>query len=309
MLLDIYMPVLDGFHVLELLADNGIKDLPIIVITAESTQFNVMKTASYNVSDFICKPYDADQILGRLRKMFHMESPKEKAKDKKAEENTEAPVRDLDQEVTDTNMYISKLESIYTGYLDNCGQKDDHYRRVSDLVKIMLMEYATTSRVPELDIRHINMASKAAYFYDIGMMAVPNQMNPNAQKDGSRKGENHTQIGARIVSLNPSPSVQYFAKVASEMCMYHHERSDGEGYPRGLTGNAIPYYAQICAAAVRFDEMFVKRSVMNDAQFDFVMREMSVDKGEFTQEIFFLMKNCQTKLVNYYRHLYKSRRW
>jgi putative two-component system response regulator len=296
--------------VLELLAANGIRDLPIIVITAESTQFNVMKTASYHVSDFICKPYDADHILERLRKMFNIESGaakgKEIEKEEPKEEKKTAAIRTVDQEVTDTNMYVSKLESIYKGYLGNCGQKDDPYRRVADIVKILLMEYGATSRVAELDARHINMASQAAYFYDIGMMAVPNQMQPSAQKAGSRRGENHTQIGARIVSLNPTPTCQYFTKVCSEICMYHHERFDGKGYPRGLRADAIPYYAQICAVAIKFDSIYVKRPEPNDAQFDFVIREMKVDSGAFSPEMFFLMQNCQTKVVNYYRHYFKD---
>jgi putative two-component system response regulator len=70
-LLDLHMPVLDGFHVLELMKENKITDIPVIIITAESTEQNLLKTLQYNIKDFICKPFDVDLIRGRMRTMFH----------------------------------------------------------------------------------------------------------------------------------------------------------------------------------------------------------------------------------------------
>jgi putative two-component system response regulator len=70
-LLDLHMPVLDGFHVLELMKENKITDIPVIIITAESTEQNLLKTLPYNIKDFICKPFDVDLIRGRMRTMFH----------------------------------------------------------------------------------------------------------------------------------------------------------------------------------------------------------------------------------------------
>ncbi|MBR4344507.1 MAG: response regulator [Lachnospiraceae bacterium] len=71
-LLDLHMPVLDGFHVLQLMKENGIIEIPVIIITAESTEQNLVKTVSYNIRDFICKPFDKDLIRNRLRTMFHI---------------------------------------------------------------------------------------------------------------------------------------------------------------------------------------------------------------------------------------------
>ena len=70
-LLDLHMPVLDGFHVLELMKENKITDIPVIIITAESTEQNLLKTLPYSIKDFICKPFDVDLIRGRMRTMFH----------------------------------------------------------------------------------------------------------------------------------------------------------------------------------------------------------------------------------------------
>lgn len=71
-LLDLHMPVLDGFHVLEIMKEKGLYDIPVIIITAESTEQNLIKTMEYNIRDFICKPYEPELIRNRLRTMFHI---------------------------------------------------------------------------------------------------------------------------------------------------------------------------------------------------------------------------------------------
>ena len=69
-LLDLHMPIIDGFGVLELLKSNGITNIPVVIITAESTSENLYKTFPYNIADFICKPYDPDTLLDRLKIAF-----------------------------------------------------------------------------------------------------------------------------------------------------------------------------------------------------------------------------------------------
>lgn len=69
-LLDLHMPILDGFRVLELMKENGLSDIPVIIITSESTEQNLMKTVSYDIRDFICKPFDKNLVRSRLKMFF-----------------------------------------------------------------------------------------------------------------------------------------------------------------------------------------------------------------------------------------------
>lgn len=71
-LLDLHMPILDGFHVLELMKEHKIYGIPVIIVTSESTEENLVKTLPYLISDFICKPYDQDMIKQRMRTLFHI---------------------------------------------------------------------------------------------------------------------------------------------------------------------------------------------------------------------------------------------
>ena len=70
--LDLHMPVLDGFHVLEIMKEKKLLDIPVIIITAESTEENLQKTLPYCIRDFICKPFKPDAILKRLKTMYHL---------------------------------------------------------------------------------------------------------------------------------------------------------------------------------------------------------------------------------------------
>ena len=69
-LLDLHMPILDGFHVLELMKENRLNKIPVIIITAESTEVNIFKTMQYKVADFICKPYDEKVIMPRIESVL-----------------------------------------------------------------------------------------------------------------------------------------------------------------------------------------------------------------------------------------------
>ena len=71
-LLDLHMPILDGFHVLEIMKEKKLLDIPVIIITAESTGENLQKTVPYCIRDFICKPFEPDAIRNRLRTMYHI---------------------------------------------------------------------------------------------------------------------------------------------------------------------------------------------------------------------------------------------
>ncbi|MBP0957688.1 MAG: hypothetical protein J5997_10025 [Oscillospiraceae bacterium] len=128
-------------------------------------------------------------------------------------------------------VYISQLTNIYGDYLANTGRSDEDYKRVSDLMAMLLEKYANITGSIEPDKTHINLISKAAYFFDIGRMAIPDELIKNHKFAGSNMQlyETHTQVGAHIIQLNKAHACRYFVKVCSDICIHHHERFDGLG--------------------------------------------------------------------------------
>ncbi|MGN1089197.1 MAG: two-component system response regulator, partial [Huintestinicola sp.] len=274
-LLDISMPVLDGFNVLDIMSENNIS-IPIVLVTAEATAANVYRAAKYAISDFISKPFNAQVILEKLGNIFGMEDlPEEIETHKETAAKTDT---------AELETYISKLTSIYRTFLKNIDINESHFSRVSRLMEMMLVEYSLANKT-ELDTLDIRIICKAAYFYDIGLMCIPTELAlKREQLPPSERElyESHTVMGANIIWLNSSDSCKYFVKVCSDICMHHHERFDGTGYPHGLRGTDNTVYSRLCGLAIRFDKLFVSRRDVNEVQFDFVINEMKFDRGAFS---------------------------
>lgn len=303
MLLDISMPILDGFNVLDILDKNHIS-IPTILMSAEATSENVRRAARHQVTEFIGKPYEPDVILPRAKKVFGVDT-EEKLSPVRLEEETRGGM-----EAYETDMYIARLSSVYQGYLKNRDQDDSRYRRVSALMEILLNAYEQPGKLP-LDANTVRVASKAAYFYDIGMMGIPDELVEKGElsEDENETYESHTQIGANILALNGSRACRAFVRLGSEICLTHHERYDGKGFPRGTQGNKNSAYGQFCRLAIRFDEafrfdeLFVENKDVSRVQFDLAMNELNVDRGMFAPEYMSLLEKCKGDILRYYKKL------
>lgn len=302
-LLDISMPILDGFTVLKMLRQSGL-DIPVILMTASATKENVERGMKYSISGFFSKPFDPHTVITKLRSLFNAPDEEDEEQEQVHEEQPEEiNIIDVDASM----MYMAQLKNVYTSYLKNTDRDDSAYIRSAELLEILLEEYAAQTRMPELDADHITLISKAAYFYDIGRMGIPDEIVKNHKilDEGLAVYEDHAKIGAFIVRLNKDKACSFFVDTCAEICMHHHERYDGSGYPHKLQGNDITYYTNMLSLCVEFDRLFFKRSEYNDMQFDFIMRELEVDIGRFDRDYIDLMNRCRHKILMYYKLLQK----
>lgn len=294
-LLDISMPFMDGFQVLRLMEENKIEDIPVFLITSEATKENVEKAAQFTITEFIKKPFDTDLIISKLRSLFDMTG-----------QNDTKETIGTEDEISETSAYIKKLLSVYKSYILNTGKDYGHIVRVKDIMQILLNEMASKTRNPELDSAHIDFISSAAQFYDIGKMLVPDYINDEAEGEELMNSmeksiyRNHTVMGADIIWLNSSKGCRFFVQTCADMCMHHHERINGLGYPHGLRGDEIPIYTQMCSLVVKFDEMFYKLSSYDYSRFDVIVTELTREIGS-TVEVLKILSSCKIKIVNYYK--------
>ena len=246
---------------------------------------------SMTLPTFISKPFEPKLILEKVGKIFDVEY---------ISDSVETHDENFGKtETYETDTYISKLASIYKTYLRNIGQDDAHCLRVSKLMEIMLVEYGLATKT-ELDTIDIKIIAKAAYFYNTGMMGIPTELvdKKEAMTGAEREiYENHTILGSNIIWINRSENCKFFVKVCSDICMHHHERYDGLGFPHGLKGSDNSLYSQLCSLAIRFDKLFVKRKEYNDVQFDFVMNELRFDRGAFSAEHRELLAKCRGSVI------------
>jgi len=288
-LLDIFMPVISGFDILKIINNNKIANVPTILITAEATMENVKKASQYNVVDFIRKPFNSEFILNRLKEIFSASD----------NEELNSGYEHINFEI---NNYIIKLKGIYKTYLQNKNIDDESDVRLSELMKILLKKYANAEKISELDDVRIEYISRAAYFHDIGKMAIPDEyFSKNLEKSDNSVYESHTTCGAAIVGLNTSPACQYFVQVCGDICMHHHERFDGKGFPHGIKGNDISIYAQFCRIIIDFDNMFIKNRDKTPKEFDFIINDLRSDSGIYGPELINFFTSCKVSIITYYR--------
>lgn len=290
------MPVTDGFNVPDIMSENGI-NIPIVLVTAEATAANVQRAAKYSIAGFISKPFEPKVILEKLGSIFDIDTTQVSAE---ANEDSFSKT-----ETYENDTYIAKLTAIYKAYLKNMDKDDYHCFRVSKLMEILLIEYSLSDK-SDSDTLEIRLISKAAYFYDIGLMGVPSELIANADTlTGSDREiyNSHTNMGANIIRLNSSENCKFFVKVCSDICMHHHERFDGTGYPHGLRGSDNTVYSRLCGLAIRFDKLIVSRRDINEVQFDFVINEMKFDRGAFSPELIDLLAKYRSEILSYYKLL------
>lgn len=285
-LLDVSMPVLDGFGVLQEMKDKNINDITVFLITAEANKDNVERAVHFQISDFIKKPFEREEVLMRVCLKLGVVSNFKLTK----------------EDIKATNKYIENLEVVYNRFLHNFAGNIGHYARISELMKIMLKKYAKDNQVKELNKDRIHIISRAGYFCDIGNMLVPHKMNKLSRQDEMDRElyQRHTVYGGDIICLNNSPHCQYFVQVCSDICVHHHERYDGKGFPHKIPGENNSIYTQMCRVAERFDTIFYRITEHGGMQFKLAMEELEMDQGLVSDEILTLLRTCQGEVVELY---------
>lgn len=283
-MLDVSMPVLDGFSVLRLMKENKMESIPVFLITAEATKDNVAKAIQFKVAEFIKKPFDRADILKRL----------------KAKIGSSSHRYVTEKDIYEMNQFIVRLKKIYEKYLANFGKDISHYERMTDLMKLFLTRHSEVSGT-EQSREQIELISNAAFFCDIGYMLLPN--SPESELKGGAdmdQNQSHTGLGADIIKLNSSRKCQYFVQICADMCLHHHETWDGNGFPDRISGSTFSIYTQMCRLADRFDRSFARYFEHNEIQFDFVVSELAPNWGGVSPEIFSLLAGCKSNIILYY---------
>lgn len=296
-LLDVSMPVLDGFGVLKMMDENDIDDIPVFMITAEGTKDNIIKAAQYNVKSFIVKPFDSKEVLSRLRVLFNI-NPAPVTPNGNADEYQKDAYSSM-------QTYIRTLQKVYVTYMKNNGIDPSHYERVSNLVKILMSQHVIAEKLREINNDNIEIISKAAYFFNIGEMVIPDKIVAASNRSETEEAvyRKHAEIGGKIISMNRSSECRYFVRICSDMCIHHHERYNGTGYPHGLKYQENSDVTQIVRIADLFDSIFFSYPTQGDEQFDMAINQIASDDGSCKPTLVNLAKNCKSNIMIYYKKL------
>ncbi|WP_207735928.1 diguanylate cyclase [Eubacterium sp. 1001713B170207_170306_E7] len=263
-LLDLIMPVLDGFGVLAEMERTSLAGrVPVIMITAENSEGVMQHGYEMGAADIVTKPFNPNIVIQRVHNIIEQYTQKLHLRQLVAEQ-TKALREQAEKMRENSAQMIDTLSSIIE--FKNT-ESVSHIHNVRVITRLLLAEFAKNHSEYGLSDALIEMISEAAAMHDIGKVAIPDNI---LNKPGRLTDEEfevmktHTSRGSEILmELSGVQDLAYY-DYCYDICRHHHERWDGGGYPDGLAGNEISIWAQAVSLADVYDALTSKR-VYKDA--------------------------------------------
>lgn len=252
-LLDIVMPLMDGFEVLTHMNRNRwIEDIPVIMISSEGSDAYIRRAFQLGVSDYISRPFDNRVVRQRVfntiklyakqRRLIALVSDQIHENEKNSQMMVEVLSQIVEFRNGESGLHVLHIKILTEMLLEGILQRTDQY-----------------SLTPET----CQMISIASAFHDIGKIGIDEKILNKPGKltvEEFAEMKKHTLIGASMLSKMERYKDEPLIYIAYQICRWHHERYDGKGYPDGLVGDEIPISAQIVSLADVYDALISERA-------------------------------------------------
>lgn len=261
-LLDIMMPGMDGYETCRRLKENEkTSEIPVIFLTAKTDEFDEEMGLEIGAEDYITKPPCPATVKARIRGQLRLKSVRDFLKEKSA--YLEAEVNRRTQEIAQ----IQDVTMIAMGSLAETRDNEtgNHIRRTQNYIKMLAEKLSVNPKFKNILTQEmINRLYKSAPLHDIGKVGIPDNILKKPAKlshDEFEIMKRHTVIGRdAILAAEKSVGAQTsFLSLAREIAWSHHEKWDGSGYPRGLSGDEIPLSGRLMAIPDVYDALISAR--------------------------------------------------
>lgn len=242
-ILDLNMPHMDGFEVMEALKGLDVNLPPVLVLTAQHAQEYRQKALDNGAHDYVTKPFDRSELLSRARNLLELQLSKKCLRNQN--EILEQKVQERTQEIRETRLQIIRRLGRAAEYRDN--ETGLHIIRMSQISALL-------GHAEGMNESEVELLLNASPMHDIGKIGIPDHILLKPGKLESNEWEimkTHVTIGADILSGDDSDLLI----MARDIAITHHEKWDGSGYPNGLKGEKIPLVGRITAIADVFDAL------------------------------------------------------
>jgi len=247
-LLDLNMPELDGYEVMEQFKNLSEKSLPpILILTAQHMQSFRQRALDSGAIDYVTKPFNAEELLSRVHNLLEVQMAHKYMRHQN--EILEHKVQERTQVIHDTRLQVVRCLGRAAEYRDE--ETGLHIIRMSKMAKVI-------AKAAGLDNEQCDLLLNASPMHDIGKIGIPDHilLKPGKfEPDEWEIMQTHAQIGADILSEDDSELM----RMAHDIAISHHEKWNGKGYPNGLKGDDIPLVGRITALADVFDALTSKR--------------------------------------------------
>lgn len=273
-LLDIVMPGIDGYKMLELLQKSRrLKNVPVVFLTGETDAESEIRGFDLGAVDFITKPFVESVMKRRIKTQLQL-----------SEYNNN--LEQLVQAKVEENEALQNMLTI--GFAELVESRDGvtggHVKNTLIYFEAFINRLKTIEEFKdELTDDYVKMCIRSAPLHDIGKIGIDDvvlRKQAYLENDEMEYMQTHSTLGGqtirRIRSLFPTNE---FLKIAEDMALYHHERWDGRGYPEGLAGEDIPLCARIMSVVDVYDALTSERPYKKPFPHEKAMAIIMADRG------------------------------
>ena len=306
-LLDLVMPEVDGFYVLNLMKERDwMKDIPVVIISGDATIEVETRALKFGVNDFIHKPFNVNLVRQRIKNITDLYNYRKQVEARFTTqtdilEKTNILLRRQAYELHQNNARI--IDILGTVVESRNLESGQHIHRVKGYTHLLAMEYLRLNPDCGLTKQKAKQIASASALHDIGKIAIPDSILLKPGRFTEEEFEimtAHTTKGAQIVKEMSDIWDEEYGNICYDICLNHHERWDGKGYPRQLKGEAIPLSAQLVSIADVYDALVSERCY-KDAFSPSQAYEMIVNGecGQFNPKLIECFKNLKEKFETF----------
>lgn len=295
-LLDINMPVMDGFDVLTVMNNRGwIEDIPVIIISAEDSNEFITRGYQLGVTDYIRRPFISIVVQKRVDNTLLMHS------------NQKRLIRLVEKQIYDREKFSNAMINIFSNVIElRNHESGSHTLNVQIITSLLLRRLVQLTDRYHLSKADISRISSLSALHDIGKIKIPENILNKPGKLDADEWElmmSHSAEGDAILAHADLDQESEFVKTARAICRWHHEKYDGGGYPDGLAGDDIPIAAQVVSLADAYDALTSERCYKSAFSHERAMEMiLSGECGAFNP----LLLNCLEDISEALKNLDKN---
>ncbi|MDE6888364.1 MAG: response regulator [Eubacterium sp.] len=285
-LLDISMPVLSGFDVLEYMKERKLLEkIPVILITGETVIDSEDKAYSYGAADVIHKPFYPHIVKKRSQNIIDLYQHKLEMELRLKQQEIE--IKEQEKEIRENNEVM--LETLSSLVEFRSVETGEHTQRMKYFTKLILEYMQEYFPQYGLDKYKIDLIVRASVLHDIGKIGIPDSilLKPGRLTDEEFEiMKSHTTIGCEILEKSYRNKDSDFYRYSYDICRHHHERWDGRGYPDHLKGEELSIGVQVVSVADVYDALVsprvYKKPFSREEAYDMIL---SGECGQFSPDV------------------------
>lgn len=285
-LLDVVMPVMDGFSVLDYMKEKELLEkVPVILITSMTSHESEGKAYKYGIADVMHKPFEPNIVRRRAKNIIELYQSKRNMEIRLKEQ--EITIREQEKKLHSSDEFM--IDALSSVVEFRSAETGDHVRRIKYFTRILLKYLVKYFPKYNLTPQQIDQIARASALHDIGKIGIPDSILLKPGKltaDEFEIMKTHTTIGCGVLEAFQNSYTEEFYQYCYDICRYHHERWDGKGYPDHLVGDQIPISAQIVSIADVYEALVsdrvYKTAYSNSVAYDMIL---SGECGQFSPDV------------------------